>query len=80
VSQSDTRNDQKFGRVEGVPEGEPCFILRAKDRCAVDAILAYADLCRLAGSPPEHVAEVGRQAQRFERWQAENLERLKIPD
>lgn len=80
MSPSYSGGDNKFGRVEGVPSDEPCFVLRAKDRCAVETILAYAEACRAAGSPPEHIDAIGRQAQRFEAWQGRNLDRLKVPD
>ncbi len=73
-------NDNKFGRVEGIPEDEPLFILRGKDMETPNAIRQYALFCRIAGSPPEHIEAVERQATRIVQWQNENPARCKVPD
>ena len=74
-------HDLKYGKVDiaGIPDDEPVFIIRAKDRAAAPAIREYAWIAEEAGASEEfkdsiveHVIPV------FTRWQADN--QTKVPD
>lgn len=78
----DTKYDVSSGEFvnrksgEAIPPEEPCFIFRARDVNAVDAITFYASLC----TNSEHQDEVIAVAQRFEDWALANPEKMKEPD
>lgn len=73
-------NDAKFGRVEGVPEGEPCFVLLAKDNATVGTLVDYRRRCERLGSPPEHLAAIERQIAAIQQWRREHRDLTKVPD
>lgn len=77
---SSERNDNKFGRIDGVPEGEPCFVLRAKDKATRQTLTRYWQVCRLLGSSQEHLDAIDAQRRRIDAWQREHPDRMKVPD
>lgn len=74
--------DSKYGDIDipGIPDDEPVFVIRAKDSCAPQAIMQYAELSIVNGSPSEHAAACRRVAIDFRDWQAENQDKVKAPD
>lgn len=74
--------DQKFGNVDipGIPEGEPIFIIRAKDKASVDAIRDYASYAADAGASEEFLNAVDGRVEEFRKWQEENPDLVSVPD
>ncbi len=79
-------NDPKYAVVNGqfvnrasnepIPDDEPVFIFRARDRHAAAAISAYADTC----SDEEHRSIVRVCAADFRRFAEQHPTRMKEPD
>ncbi len=69
-------------KIDGtmLPEGEPLFLLRAKDKCAMAALKAYVTECQAQGSPPDQVESVNKQIQNFRDWQNQNPDTVKVSD
>lgn len=61
---------------EVIPEDEPIFIFRARDRKAVKALRAYADAC---GKIDQEDVVLSRVKQ-FEHFARDNPDRMKEPD
>jgi len=59
-----------------VPDDEPLFILRAQDRKALPAIVAYCEIL----DNIDHRASVKKTINDFREFQAKNPERMKEPD
>ncbi len=59
-----------------IPDDEPIFILRAKDRQAVYALRAYLILCE----NDAQCEAIHRRIQQFENWAKEHPDRIKEPD
>lgn len=59
-----------------VPEDEPLFILRAKDRNALPAIVAYSLIC----DNLEHRQEVQKSVNDFKNFLRLNPEKMKEPN
>ncbi len=55
---------------------EPMFIMRAKDKNAVDGMLKYAELCR----NEEHIVAVVARIVEFIEWRGLNEHCVKEPD
>lgn len=74
--------DLKYGHVpiEGIPGGEPVFILRAQDKAAILTLFAYKENARRAGSPDELIQGVEKVEHAFMKWQADNQSKLKAAD
>lgn len=74
--------DRKYGAVEipGIPDDEPVFIIRAKDKCSPRAIRRYAEEAEGVGASAELLADVEQVAQIFDRWQADWEPIVKVPD
>jgi len=74
--------DTKYGDfdIPGIPDDEPVFIIRGKDRCAPQTLRQYAENAERAGSPSEHHASARRQADAIEEWQKENEGKVGVPD
>jgi hypothetical protein len=77
-----TVSKQQHGRIvnrstgEAIPDSEPVFILRAKDRKASAALRAYAMIC----DNPDHKAVIKSRLQDFEVFATAHPERMKEPD
>lgn len=74
--------DSKYGKIdiEGIPDDEPIFILRAQDKAAPQTINQYAENAIRAGSPTEHAAAARRVSSTMREWQQENEEKVKAGD
>lgn len=76
--------DRKYGKVSAdalTLEGdEPVFIIRAKDKTSIQALLQYATSAHAAGSSVEFVRDVIASAVRFDDWQKKYPDVVKIPD
>ena len=59
-----------------IPDDEPIFIFRAKDRLAVRILTAYFS----AIENPEHASAVAARLEDFKRFAKEHPERMKDPD
>ena len=59
-----------------IPDDEPIFLLRAKDRLAIRALTAYFS----AIEDPEHARAVAARLEDFKRFSREHPERMKDPD
>lgn len=74
----------------GIPDEEPIFILRGKDKIASDALHLYFMFARYAGAsneflgstPPEEVmpGTVDAAIRAFERFEDTYPDRMKVPD
>jgi len=54
-----------------IGEDEPVFLLRAKDKCAPDAVRKWAELCKETGN--KHMAQIAYDwANRMEIWAGSN--------
>lgn len=78
----DPKYDIENGRLinaesgKPIPDGEPLFILRGKDKNAALAIAYYQDLCR----DDQHRKAVNKRLHEFVDFAHENPELLKEPD
>lgn len=78
----DPKYDIEDGRLinaatgEPIPEDEPIFILRAKDRKALDTLAHYFRQCRNAN----HILAVSKRILHFVGFSKQYPERMKEPD
>lgn len=77
-------NDLKYGRVTtehgGIPDDEPVFIFRARDRNVIPVLDAYRDICAESGSPEFHLEMIKRNRDLIQAWQEANPGRVRVPD
>jgi hypothetical protein len=64
---------------EIVPADEPLFLLRARDRNALRALLAYSDACCRTGCTSEQTAGIGERIREFIDYRGSHPERMKEP-
>lgn len=72
----------KYGSTDplgDLHEGEPYFFLRAQDKCALKAVGEYAKTLHNVGNL-EGAKECRVHILRMMQWQAENPEKIKMPD
>lgn len=62
-----------------IPEDEPLFLLRARDRLALAAIQYYYTLSLADSATDYHIDGVSRAAEAFSRFASEHPERMKQP-
>lgn len=74
--------DRKYGFIDipGIPDDEPIFIIRAKDKSAPQAVEQYANTAIVNGSPAEHGAAARQVASNMREWQQENPDKVKAGD
>lgn len=65
--------NRKTGRI--IPDDEPIFILRARDKHAIKVMGNYADLCSVKG----HIDVVNSRIQDFKNFADANPERMREP-
>lgn len=72
------RNGRIVNRASGepIPDDEPVFIFRARDKLAVGALLAYS----MKGLTGNHYAAVRKRVKHFRAFASRHPERMKIPD
>ena len=51
-----------------IPEDEPVFVIRAKDRVSGDAVRAWADLAERAGASADILQAAREHAARMDAW------------
>jgi hypothetical protein len=61
-----------------IPEDEPVFLLRGKDKTAPDTVETWANLAEEAGASPNIINAARKQAQAMRDWQAKHGNQ--IPD
>ena len=82
ITQSPKYDVNRKGRLvnrtsgEVIPDDEPVFIFRARDRWAIDVLLHYQGLCE----DRDHRLDVERRIEEFDRFQDEHADRMKEPD
>lgn len=62
------------------PADEPLFLLRGKDRVAPNTIHYYAQGCEAFAAGEGHVRAAEEAGDVMIAWQAENEDRIKVPD
>jgi hypothetical protein len=65
---------------EPIPDDEPVFLLRAKDKAAIRALSEYGVECTRIGSPQTHLDAIADRIADFAIWQADHKPTLKVPD
>ncbi len=72
------RGGKIFNRASGeaIPDDEPVFIFRARDKQAAYALISYLTVC----VDPEHVSAVTKRIQDFCRFENQHPSRMKEPD
>ena len=76
---SSTGDIVKRSNGEVVPEDEPLFLIRARDRLAVKALLAYRVLSQEDGCIDYHFEHLDRDIEAFKKFREEHPERMKQP-
>lgn len=75
--------DGKYGQITtqfgDIPDEEPVFVFRGRDRLLVQVLDFYARLCEGNGSPANHVQLVRETRERLDAWQADHSEDLRTP-
>jgi hypothetical protein len=61
-----------------IPEGEPWWVFRAKDKLAIPAIETYRALAVVAKLDPQFINEIDAHVERIRIWQYEHGS--KLPD
>jgi hypothetical protein len=78
-------DDSKYGKLDipGIPDDEPVFVLRAKDKLAVRTLYKYEILAMSRGGsdiPQEFLDNVTQVIDKFEEWAEKNPDKMKLPD
>lgn len=60
-------------------EGIPIFVLIAKDKIALKALIEYRDSCGVTCSD-EHYQAIEKRIDEFTKWESNNQSKMKIPD
>lgn len=69
----------KISNEQPIPDDEPIFILRARDWNALDAIMAYADICKNDECNEYHMEGLKEAIGRFIKFKLDHPERMKQP-
>ena len=72
-------NNQLVGQSGPVPDDEPLFIFRARDRYAVRILMEYMHHI-LGRTDDSHAAAVAQRIADFTKFASEHKDRMKIPD
>lgn len=74
--------DKKFGRINipNVPDDEPVFVIRGKDKAAVNAIRSYARAAYDIGAGQVLLENAHDCANEIKDWQEGHPEQVKVPD
>ncbi len=73
-----TDKDKKIIR-DSAYNNIPIFVLTAKDKMAVETLIAYRDLCA-ADCSTEHFQGIEKRINEFTNWEVDNPDKMKIPD
>jgi hypothetical protein len=74
-----TRNEA-IKYLQGIPEDEPVFVLRAQDKVAPAVVAVWGVMADFAGSPREKYLGSDTQALVMAQWQQKNEDKVKVPD
>lgn len=77
MTETPTDRNRRIFR-EATEAGEPVFVIRAKDRHAPSAILAYATIASESGD--EFASALDELVNEVEDWQAAHPDAVKTPD
>ena len=69
----------KLSNGEVVPEDEPLFLLRARDRLATQVLLFYRKISEADGCNDFHFEHLDKDIEAFQRFRTEHPERMKQP-
>lgn len=69
----------KMSNGDPIPEDEPVFLFRGRDRLAVEALLAYQQACNKDGCTDYQLTMLDKQIDKFFQFQKEHPERMKQP-
>lgn len=69
----------KTSNSQPVPEDEPLFILRGRDKLAIAVISLYREHCRDNGTPTDRLEELANVINKFEQFADERSDKLKLP-
>lgn len=76
--------DGKYGRITTerleIPDDEPVFLFRARDKFLPDVLAAYILLSGDGGSPQFHTDIVQAARERILKWQEDHPDRVRTPD
>ena len=64
---------------EAIPEDEPVFLLRARDNIALKTLYEYLGSCSEAGCGILHMQTLVQRIAAFQKWSADNPEKMKEP-
>jgi len=67
----------KTSNGQPVPEDEPVFIIRARDKNAVETLTHYIWLCRMSSTPEDRIADLYEVVDRFKSYA--NTHQTKTP-
>jgi len=82
VEEGSTLEGRIFNRETGIaiPDDEPVFILRAKDRAALGTLRNYLENSRTVGASEEHLHIVQGRINDFDKFRSDHQDRVTIPD
>jgi hypothetical protein len=63
-----------------IPDDEPIFILRGKDKLAFQTIMNYQSMAVSRRCPEAFIGDLDKVLERFEEWQDQHSELMKLPD
>ena len=63
-----------------IPDDEPVFILRGKDKLARYVVKYWMDMARTAGVNQGKMIRAGEHLDAMDRFSVEHPERMKVPD
>jgi hypothetical protein len=67
-------------RILEIPEDEPIFIIRGKDKLATESVDDYLALAAARGCNSTFLKDLESVVSDFERFQARNPDVVKLPD
>jgi hypothetical protein len=74
----------KYGKIAvergSIPEDEPVFLLRGKDKLVPRLLEYYEMMCKAQGANEGQQESVIRAAEEIRRWQGEHYDSVKLPD
>lgn len=76
--------DRKYGNITtehgDIPDDEPVFVFRGRDRFLPDVLAYYFQLADSQGSGQHHCGLIEDAREKLLQWQHQNSEKLRTPD
>lgn len=69
----------KTANGEAIPDNEPLFLMRGRDRLAIPMLKIYAELSKIDGCNDYHFDKLRTTLSEFEEFAARNPEKMKQP-